>query len=111
MKNKQTYHTWTFFLCFGVLLLLILGITIAFQEGFKDASENVMLAFKIILPIVALLWLILIIIPGFQQVEPNEIGVIIQFGKPMFQVDSGFIFVPYPPVWRLEKETSLVLQE
>jgi len=46
----------------------------------------------------------------FEKIGPNEIGCVLLFGKPLFQVSSGLIFIP-KPFYELIKETRLVIEE
>ena len=46
---------------------------------------------------------------SFYQIGPNEIGCVLHFGKPLFQVGTGLAFVP-KFIYTLERESKLELQ-
>ncbi|NTV16576.1 MAG: hypothetical protein HGB09_03910 [Chlorobiaceae bacterium] len=51
---------------------------------------------------------------GCNKIKADEIGLILQFGRPLLQVSSGFVFVPFfgPfSIWELQRETRLVIEE
>ncbi len=51
---------------------------------------------------------------GCNKLKADEIGLILQFGRPLIQVSSGFVFVPFfgPfQIWELQRETRLVIEE
>lgn len=47
---------------------------------------------------------------SFKIVGPTELGAVLLFGRPLYQVQSGLVFVPFI-VCQLTKETSLVIKE
>lgn len=47
---------------------------------------------------------------SFRTVGPKSLGAILLFGRPLYQVGSGLVFVPFV-VCYLIKETKLVIQE
>lgn len=53
---------------------------------------------------------ILYTIFSFRTVGPTELGAILFFGKPVKEVSSGLVFVPFG-ICKLETETRLVIQE
>ncbi|MEK7162676.1 MAG: hypothetical protein AAB696_00035 [Patescibacteria group bacterium] len=47
---------------------------------------------------------------SFKIVGPTELGAIILFGKPLYDVGSGLYFVPFP-VYQLVKDTKNVIED
>jgi regulator of protease activity HflC (stomatin/prohibitin superfamily) len=35
-------------------------------------------------------------IPGFKRIKPNELGAVLLWGKPAYSVDSGIVITPFP---------------
>jgi regulator of protease activity HflC (stomatin/prohibitin superfamily) len=59
-----------------------------------------------------LLGIILYTVASIQQLGPTELGARTFFGKPIGNVSSGFVFLPYAPseILHLERDSSLIVQ-
>ncbi len=105
-----------FFLIFW-LIFIIIFVTLIILPFFTD--YNIFVAFKLFGETVNLLLIYYVSIIGItikyifnslKKVEADQIGCVLLFGKPLFQVGSGLNFVPFG-FYELKKETGLVIQE
>ncbi len=53
---------------------------------------------------------IIYVLISIRMVGPTELGAKLFFGKPLYELSSGFVFVPFG-ICQLEKETRLTIQD
>ncbi len=113
MKDKASYHK-TALICYSIIVFLLLVVFLPICRKNPSLFDNSPLWIVWLLRVVFFLILILYMwigARGFSELGPNEVGLILQFGKPMCQVESGFIWLPAPNIWSLQRETKLDIEE
>jgi regulator of protease activity HflC (stomatin/prohibitin superfamily) len=108
MEDKLNYHNNA--VTIMVISLVILISTSAFF-WFYDNNESITIWVIRILSSLSSLYLITLGLISFRSIGPNEIGLVLQWGKPMFQVGPGLIWTPFNFIWKLVIETSLIIEE
>lgn len=100
---------------FWIVFLVVIGYCII--DGVYNPSKKVIFTLDdepILLTHFLLFSLLLLtityLILSLKRVEANEIGCVLLFGKPLFQVGPGLAFAPIA-FYDLKKETGLVIQE
>lgn len=87
----------------GYSVLLVVAITVGlFPTTIADVKWNWGLAI--------FLSLVLYTIASFRKIGPTELGARLFFGKPIDQVSSGFVFVPFG-IFSLEIAPAVFIQE
>lgn len=95
----------------GFWLTAIIIYCLLFAVGFFFLSEKkVMIIGEWNLGWAIFFAQIIYTILSFKQVGPTELGAKLFFGKPIQEVKSGLVFVPFL-IFKLEKETRLTMQD
>lgn len=107
MTDKTSYHK-TIIIIMSLMAspLVILAIILFFH---KEEFEGFTYLTYILAGVYGLLFSF-VCIKGINEIGPNQIGIILQWGKPIFQVGPGLLWLPLP-IWRLHIESSLVNEE
>lgn len=101
MKTKQQAEAWSRW-SFVALCVYTSG-ALLFAFGIAGS------AIDIIGSIIQLAATMLIAYNSFYAIEPDEIGVVLWFGKPIYQVEAGLLLAVFPLTVR--RETRLVIEE
>lgn len=105
--SKQSYHQMMYFITGAFALLLIILLVSSFagnESGFGVWAVRILIIAVLVILATSLLG-------SINEVGPNEIGVVTQFGKPIFQTGPGAVFIPFPFIWTLIKEPGNIIDE
>lgn len=94
----------------GILIALVI-FTYFFQwGGFFNGDNEVDKTIKFLGVIIFFISMIVFIIKSFRKIDADNIGCILEMGKPVTQANPGICFVP-PLFCELRKETRLAIEE
>lgn len=111
MNDKESYHK-RIATIEAILFLILLLSSVYLWNAEPSADEPAWLVWvDRILILILFAFLVISWVTGIEEVGPNENGLILYWGKPMFQIGSGFIWLPARKIWSLHRETKLVIEE
>jgi regulator of protease activity HflC (stomatin/prohibitin superfamily) len=108
LTSKHFKTFWLLYFSIGIAVFIFLRLSINTIKDMNFFGEPTSW-FGIVSGIFCGSYLAYLII-CFERIVTNEIGCILIFGKPLFQVNSGLTFVP-KPFYELIRETRLVIEE
>lgn len=108
LYNKRLFKLYGIPFLIGIGLFIICFLSVLIFDMTPSTQEPLGVILGILIAVLNFAPIVLFAF-GYNQINVDEIGVVLEFGKPLFQVSTGLIFTPFP--FKLHKETKLVIEE